>query len=90
MAASMASVGCKASVSLALRTSKLEKVTRPASVASAFGLKPVYARVSCGLEDTVRAAVDAGKAAAIVLASSALVAGVSFLEPRITPQFLFT
>jgi photosystem II oxygen-evolving enhancer protein 1 len=83
MAASMASVGCKASASLALQSSQLEKATRPASVTSAFGLKPAAARVSCSFEENVRAALDAGKAAAIVLASSALVAGVSCMDPWI-------
>lgn len=76
MAASVASVGCKVSASLASSSSKLEKNVRPASVSSAFGLKPAASRVSCSLEENVRSIVDGAKAAAIVLASSALVAGV--------------
>jgi photosystem II oxygen-evolving enhancer protein 1 len=82
MAASVAYVGCKVSASLASSASKLEKTSdvRPASVSSAFGLKPAVSRVSCSLEDNVRSVVDGAKAAAIVLASSALVAGAAFAE----------
>jgi photosystem II oxygen-evolving enhancer protein 1 len=81
MAASVASVSCKASASLA-SSSKLDKAqsVRPVSVNTAFGLKPAVSRVSCSLEENVRSVVDGAKAAAIVLASSALVAGAAFAE----------
>ena len=61
---------------MATSSSKLDKSARPAPVSSAFGLKFAASRVSCSLEDNVRSIVDGAKAAAIVLASSALVAGV--------------
>jgi photosystem II oxygen-evolving enhancer protein 1 len=80
MATSVASVGCKVSASLAASSSKLDKTARPTSVSSAFGLKPVASRVSCSLEENVRSIVDGAKAAAIVLASSALVAGAAVAE----------
>ncbi|KAG0578661.1 hypothetical protein M758_4G036900 [Ceratodon purpureus] len=82
MAASVASVGCKASASLAASSARLDKAqsVRPVSVNTAFGLKPAVSRVSCSLEDNVRSVVDGAKAAAIVLASSALVAGAAFAE----------
>jgi len=80
MAASVASVGCKVSASLAPSSSKLEKSVRPTSVSSAFGLRPSASRVSCNLEENVRSIVDGAKAAAIVLASSALMAGAAVAE----------
>jgi photosystem II oxygen-evolving enhancer protein 1 len=43
-------------------------------------VKPAVARVSCSLDENVRSIVDGAKAAAIVLASSALVAGSAFAE----------
>lgn len=81
MAASVASASCKTSVALA-SNSKLEKVQtiKSASLSSAFGLTPAAARVSCNLEENVRSVVDGAKAAALVLASSALMAGVSHIR----------
>lgn len=81
MAGSVASVGGKVAASLA-STTKLEKTSavRSTSVNNAFGLKPSAARVSCSLGENVKSVVDSAKAAAIVLASSALVAGASFAE----------
>lgn len=62
---------------------------KAAPVAQAFGLKTKAAKVSCSLEDNVRGfvqkAADAGKAAAIALASSALIASAAQAEaPRLT------
>ncbi|XP_024373890.2 oxygen-evolving enhancer protein 1, chloroplastic [Physcomitrium patens] len=87
MASSIASVGCKVSASSA-PPSKLDKVQvlKHAPVNSAFGLKPAASRVSCSVEETVRRVVDGAKAAALVLASSALVAGAALAEG--TPQRL--
>ncbi|XP_024366697.1 oxygen-evolving enhancer protein 1, chloroplastic [Physcomitrium patens] len=81
MAASVASASCKTSVALA-SNSKLEKVQtiKSASLSSAFGLTPAAARVSCNLEENVRSVVDGAKAAALVLASSALMAGAALAE----------
>jgi photosystem II oxygen-evolving enhancer protein 1 len=78
-ASTAASVGCKVSASL-VSSSKLESSVRATSVSSRFGLKPAVAKVSCSLDENVRSAVEGAKAAAIVLASSALVAGAAFAE----------
>jgi photosystem II oxygen-evolving enhancer protein 1 len=80
-ATSLASAGCKAAASLAA-PAKLDLAVRHSTsqVAPAFGLRPAAARVSCSLEDSVKSFVDAGKTAAIVLASSALLANGAFAE----------
>lgn len=81
-ATSLASAGCKAAASLAA-PAKLDLAVRHSTsqVAPAFGLRPAAARVSCSLEDSVKSFVDAGKTAAIVLASSALLANVRLYPP---------
>jgi photosystem II oxygen-evolving enhancer protein 1 len=81
MAASVASVGCKVTATLA-SSAKVEKIqaVRSVSVSNAFSFKPAVARVSCNLEENVKSIVDNAKAAAVVLASSALVAGAAFAE----------
>lgn len=88
MAASVASVGCKVTAALA-SSAKVEKIqaVRSVSMSNAFGLKPAVARVSCNLEENVKSIVDNAKAAAIVLASSALVAGVNS-ETQLNVAFL--
>eukprot|EP00475_Leptophrys_vorax_P044046 TRINITY_DN8684_c0_g1_i1.p2 TRINITY_DN8684_c0_g1~~TRINITY_DN8684_c0_g1_i1.p2 ORF type:complete len:326 (+),score=49.76 TRINITY_DN8684_c0_g1_i1:117-1094(+) len=62
---------------------------KAAPVSQAFGLKATSAKVSCSLEENVRGfvqkAADAGKATALALASTALVASAAQAEaPRLT------
>ncbi|KAL3691677.1 hypothetical protein R1sor_005328 [Riccia sorocarpa] len=80
MAASVATGSvCKVAASLAVPSSSFSgQSVQNVSVNKAFGLKASGARVTCSAEDFVKKAVEAGKIAAITLATSALaVAGAN-------------
>lgn len=87
MAASVATGSvCKAATSLAVPSSSFSgQSVQNVSVNKAFGLRASGCRVTCSAEDLMKKAVEAGKIAAITLATSALaVAGANANPERLT------
>lgn len=86
----MASTTMTAGLAPAALVSKVEaRSLKAAPAAQAFGIKKTNAKVSCSAEKSiVEKVADAGKAAAVALASSALLASVSFLSNALSDALL--